>query len=415
MIPLKASIITIGDEILIGQIVDSNSAYLADRLFHIGFRTQEIRSISDQTNQIKATLNDIIKQNNLILITGGLGPTNDDRTKEALNEFFGGTMVIDENVLEDIKQFIIKRRGFLQLSDNNRAQAYVSNNSTVIRNPVGTAPVQVFRKNDCIIISMPGVPFEMKHIFEEKIIPDLKKRFNLTQNYYRTLHVVGYPESELANKLKQWEDKLPKSIELAYLPSPGVIRLRLTTLNNDHLETDNQIKTLRLILGNSIVAEGKEKVEYTLGKILSEKGYTIAVAESCTGGLLAQRIVSVAGASDYFTGSITAYSNDAKANLLNVKKETLINFGAVSEETAIEMAENVAKLFHTNLAISTTGIAGPTGGTPEKPVGTVWIGIYINGEVYARRFNFTHNRTVTMERSATVAMYEMVKNISTLE
>jgi nicotinamide-nucleotide amidase len=410
----KASIITIGDEILIGQIIDSNSAYLSDKLFHIGFRTEEIRSISDKPTHIKQTLTDLIGKNDLILITGGLGPTNDDRTKEALNDFFKGEMVINEDVLEDIKQFIIKRRGYLQLSDNNRAQAMVSNNCTVIRNPIGTAPVQLFNKNNCLVISMPGVPFEMKHIFNEKIIPELKKRYDLTQNYYRTIHVVGYPESELANKLKEWEDMLPESIELAYLPSPGVIRLRLTTLRNNHKETDNKVKELHKILGKSIVAEGKEKVEHTLGKLLKDKGYKIAVAESCTGGLLAQRIVTVAGASEYFQGGITAYSNEAKQNLLNVKHDTLVNHGAVSKETAIEMAYNAAKLFNTNLAISTTGIAGPSGGSSEKPVGTVWIGIYINGEVVAQQFNFTHDRMITMERSATVAMYEMIKNISFL-
>ncbi|PLX20407.1 MAG: competence/damage-inducible protein A [Salinivirgaceae bacterium] len=411
MNPYRASIVTIGDEILIGQIIDSNSAWLADKLFHLGFKITEIRSISDQPAQIEQTLAELTIKNDLILVTGGLGPTNDDRTKEALNDFFGGKMIMNENVLDDIKSFIAKRRGYLQLSDNNRAQAMVSDVSTVLRNAIGTAPGQLFNHNNCITISMPGVPFEMKHLFENQIIKELEKRFEIRPNKYRTLHVIGYPESELANKLSDWESNIPDSIELAYLPSPGVIRLRLSSLSNNNKDINNQIDKLRSIIGDSIIAEGKEKVEHTIGKLLSDKGYSIAVAESCTGGLLSQRIVSVAGASNYFQGSITAYSNEAKHRLLNVKNETLKQHGAVSKETAMEMAKNVASQFNTDIGISTTGIAGPTGGTTEKPVGTVWIGIYINGEVDAIHFMFTHNRTVIMERSATLAMYEMIKRI----
>jgi nicotinamide-nucleotide amidase len=411
MTPYKASIITIGDEILIGQIIDSNSAWLADRLFHIGFKISEIRSISDQPEQIKDTLAELTSKNNLVIVTGGLGPTNDDRTKEALNDFFGGKMVMNDEVLEDIKNFIIKRRGYLQLSDNNRAQALVSDVSVVLRNAIGTAPAQLFNYNNCITISMPGVPFEMKHLFDNQIIKEIEKRFEIRSNMYRTLHVIGYPESELANKLKDWESNLPESIELAYLPSPGVIRLRLSSQISNTDDINNQINKLNQIIGDNIIAEGKEKVEHTIGKLLSDKEYSISVAESCTGGLLAQKFVSVAGASDYFMGGITAYSNEAKQNLLNVKSETLKSFGAVSKETAIEMARNTAQLFKTDLAISTTGIAGPTGGTSEKPVGTVWIGFYVNGEVDALHFLFTHNRTVIMDRTATVAMYEMIKRL----
>lgn len=411
MNPYKASIVTIGDEILIGQIIDSNSAWLADKLFHLGFKISEIRSISDQPSQIKQTLVELTTTNDLILVTGGLGPTNDDRTKEALNDIFGGKMVMNEKVLDDIKRFVVKRRGYLQLSDNNRAQALVSDVSTVLRNTIGTAPAQLFSNNNCITISMPGVPFEMKHLFDNQIIKELENRFEIRPNKYRTLHVIGYPESELSNKISNWESNLPKSIELAYLPSPGVIRLRLSSQLDNTEDINNQIDKLHAIIGDNIIAEGKEKVEHTIGKLLTDNRYSIAVAESCTGGLLAQKFVSVAGASDYFLGSITAYSNEAKHNLLNVKNETLERYGAVSKETAIEMAENVAKQFNSNLAISTTGIAGPSGGTPEKPVGTVWIGIYINGEVDAIHFLFTHNRTVIMERSATVAMYEMIKRI----
>jgi nicotinamide-nucleotide amidase len=409
MAQYKASIITIGDEILIGQIIDSNSAWLADKLFHIGFKTCEIRSISDQPEQIKNTLAELSKENDLVIITGGLGPTSDDRTKEALNDFFGGEMYINKEVLEDIKQFIIKRKGYLKLSENNHAQALVSNRSKVLRNPVGTAPIQLFKHNNSIIVSMPGVPFEMKHVFEKSVIPELNIHFELHHNTYRTLHVIGYPESELANKLKPWEEDLPDDVELAYLPSPGVIRLRLSNKGGYDEVINKQADKLYNILGNSIVAEGKEKVEYTLGKLLKNKGFSISVAESCTGGMLAQRIVSVAGASAYFHGGVTAYSNEAKHALLKVKNETLEKYGAVSKKVAIEMVKGAAFVFKTDIAISTTGIAGPEGGTNEKPVGTVWIGIYIDGEVHTKHFLFTHNRMVTMERTATVAMYELIK------
>ncbi|HKK60104.1 MAG TPA: CinA family nicotinamide mononucleotide deamidase-related protein [Salinivirga sp.] len=404
----SASIITIGDEILIGQIVDSNSAWLADYLFHAGFEVKEIRSISDQPEHIQQTLDDAIATTDLVLLTGGLGPTNDDRTKFALNAYFNGEMVLNESVLDDIKAFIVKKRGYLKLTENNKAQALVSDKATVLRNPIGTAPIQMFNKSGTLIVSMPGVPFEMKHVFEHKVMAELHKHFVLEAHAYRTFHVVGYPESELANKLEQWENDLPESLELAYLPSPGVIRLRLKNQVNHTHNINLQAKKLYEILGSQIIAEGKEKVEFTLGKILKDNNKTISVAESCTGGLLGHRITSVAGASAYLKGGITAYSNEAKEKQLGVNSATLEKHGAVSEAVAKEMAIGAAKALNTNYAISTTGIAGPDGGTETKPVGTVWIGFYLEGEVHAQSFLFTHDRMVNMERTATVAMYNMI-------
>lgn len=405
----NASIVTIGDEILIGQIVDSNSAWLADYLFHEGIQVQEIRSISDEPDHICKTLDDLIGANDLVLLTGGLGPTNDDRTKVALNEYFKGQMITDEDVLEDIKSFIIRKRGYLSLSENNKAQALVSNAGKVIRNPIGTAPVQLFEKNNTIIISMPGVPFEMKHLFEHSILPELRQYFDLETHIYRTFHVIGYPESELAAKLEPWENNLPESLELAYLPSPGVIRLRLKDRINHSDNLEKQSEKLYEILGSNIIAEGKEKVEHTIGKILKDSNKTIGTGESCTGGLLGHRIASVPGASHYYKGSVTAYSNETKVQLLDVQEATINTHGAVSETTAKSMALGVAKTLSCDFAISTTGIAGPTGGTKEKPVGTVWIGFYLDGEVQAKRFHFTHDRIINIERTATVAMYELIR------
>ncbi len=406
-----ATIVTIGDEILIGQIIDSNSAWLADKLFHGGFEVNEIRSISDDPEQIKQTLEDIIPNTDLVLMTGGLGPTNDDKTKEALNDYFGGKLIMNNEVLDDIKKFIVEKRGYLSLTENNRAQALVSDNSKVLRNPVGTAPVQIFTHGSTKIISMPGVPFEMKHLFNKIIFPELKKEFDLSANTYRTYHVVGYPESELSNTLHDWESNLEKSLKLAYLPSPGVIRLRLSDERNNIEILDKQAEKLTQLLGKSIVAEGKEKVEHSLGKILSNKKLSISTAESCTGGLIAHRIASVPGASNYFKGGITAYSNEVKENQLKVNTQTLHTYGAVSEQTAKEMATGVAQLLQTDIGLATTGIAGPTGGTPEKPIGTLWTAIYIKGEVYSRHFQFTHGRMVNIERASTVTMYELLKKL----
>ncbi len=407
----KASIITIGDEILIGQITDTNSTWLADKLYHSGFEVNEIRSIKDKNEDIQKTLKDVIPKNNLVIITGGLGPTNDDITKVALNDYFGGQLVMNEEVLDDIKDFIVQKRGYLSLTENNRAQALVSDKCRVLRNPVGTAPVQLFTKNNTLIISLPGVPFEMKHLFNKIILPDLKKSFNLSENTYRTYHIVGYPESELANTLNDWESDLEESIKVAYLPSPGVIRLRISEENNRIDILNKQAAKLSGILGKSIVAQGKEKVEYTLGKILTNSKMSISTAESCTGGLMAHRISSVAGASEYFKGGITAYSNEVKENQLKVNGETLKRYGAVSKQTAEEMAIGAAKLLSTDISLATTGIAGPTGGTPEKPVGTLWVAIYIKGEVYTNHFRFTHDRSVNIERAATVTMYELLKKL----
>lgn len=407
----NASIVTIGDEILIGQIIDSNSAWLADKLFHAGFTITEIRSISDTPNQIKKTLSELSTKNQLIVLTGGLGPTSDDRTKSVLNDFFEGTFITNEEVLSDIKEFVKKRKGSVQLTDNNRAQALVSNNAQVLRNAIGTAPCQVFTKNSCTVVSLPGVPFEMKHLFEHRVIQLLQKQFALTTNSYKTYHVVGFAESKLSNTLTNWESKLPETVSIAYLPSPGVIRLRISETNGNQKLLEPYTEELKEIIGKNIVAEGKEKVEITLGKTCKNKQLTIAIAESCTGGLIAHKLTSIPGSSEYFMGSVTAYSNAAKIALLKVNASIIEKHGAVSEYVAREMAIGAANAFKTKVAIATTGIAGPDGGTPEKPVGTVWIAVYYHGEVHAHLFNFTHNRQINIERAATTAMYKTLEMI----
>jgi nicotinamide-nucleotide amidase len=408
---IKASIVTIGDELLIGQIIDNNSAWLADKLFHAGLTVQEIRSISDDPEQLEATLSELIAKNEVLILTGGLGPTSDDKTVETLNRFFGGELITNEDVLADIKSFVEKRRGFVNLTPNNRAQALVSTKAKVLRNPIGTAPSQVFEQNNCIVISLPGVPFEMKKIFEDLVLPLLNQQFELQASSYETLHVIGYAESELSTILAPWEAKMAPTMKIAYLPSPGIIRLRLS---EDYQNTEIlqlHLAELRQILGKNIVGSGKERVEYALSKILISNNLTIATAESCTGGSIGSRITSIAGASEIFKGGITAYSNEAKIALLKVESEDIAQYGAVSKQVACAMAKGAAQVLNTDIAVSTTGIAGPGGGTPEKPVGTVWIGVYVNGEVEAKKYKFTHSRQVNIERTATIAMYEVLRKL----
>ncbi|MFO7863572.1 MAG: nicotinamide-nucleotide amidohydrolase family protein, partial [Salinivirgaceae bacterium] len=344
-------------------------------------------------------------------LTGGLGPTSDDRTVETLNRFFGGDLVINEEVLADIKSFVEKRRGFVKLTPNNRAQALVSTKAKVLRNPIGTAPSQVFEQNNSMVISMPGVPFEMKEIVDDLVLPLLNEKFNLQASTYETLHVIGYAESELSTMLGTWEAKMAPTIKLAYLPSPGIIRLRISEDNQNTEILQLHVAELKQMLGKNIVGSGKERVEHALSKMLISNKLTISTAESCTGGSIGSRITAIAGASELFKGGITAYSNEAKIALLKVEPADIAQYGAVSKQVACAMAKGAAQAFNTDIAVSTTGIAGPGGGTPEKPVGTVWIGVYINGEVEAQKYKFTHSRQVNIERTATIAMYEVLRKL----
>ena len=388
-----AEIITIGDELLIGQVVDTNSAWIGQKLNKIGIEVLRIVSIRDREDEILEAIDNAMKRVNIVLVTGGLGPTKDDITKQTLCKYFHTRLVFSEEVFENIKRVLA---GKIPMNALNKGQAMVPEGCTVINNPVGSASVSWFERNDRVLVSMPGVPQEMKVVMTESILPKLHEKFQTDVIMHQTFLVQHYPESVLAEKLELWETALPESIKLAYLPKLGIIRLRLTGRGQDKKEVrallDSEKAKLEKILGEDIFCEEDTPLEVIIGELLKKKKITVSTAESCTGGSIAARLTSIAGSSEYFNGSIVAYSNEVKMNLLYVSPETLERHGAVSEETAREMAEGIAKNFDTNVAISTTGIAGPDGGTIDKPVGLVYIGIYINGKTTVNKYILKGNR-----------------------
>ena len=403
---MNVEIITIGDEILIGQIVDTNSAWMGSRLNEYGMEVIRISSISDKKEEIVKTLDDAAQRADIVLVTGGLGPTKDDITKHTLCEYFNTELVFSEEVLKDIEN-LLKPRGVV-INQLNRDQALVPKSCKVVRNPVGTAPAMWFEKNNTIFVSMPGVPFEMKQIMEQSILPELQKRFHTNTILHRTILTHGIAESMLAEKLETWENALPKCISLAYLPSPGLNRLRLTARgeNHDELESivDFEVKKLYQIIPEHIFGEADQNMAQVVGDLLKNKNQTLSTAESCTGGNIAHVITLNSGSSEYFTGSVVAYSNSVKSAILNVQPEILEKHGAVSQQVVEAMAIGVKNRLQTDYAIATSGIAGPTGGTSEKPVGTVWIAIASPNKVYAERFSFGKNREHNIERSTIYAL-----------
>lgn len=406
---MLAEIITIGDELLIGQVIDTNSAWMAEQLNLIGIKVHQITSISDDQNHILTTLNEASERAQLILITGGLGPTKDDITKQTLCKYFDTSLVFSEEAYANVEK-IFSSRGYA-VSELNRLQAMVPANCRVIANPNGTAPCMWFEKDDCIYVSMPGVPFEMKAIMEQEIIPQLLDKLNKVI-IHRTILTEGVGESHLASIIELWEDSLPSFIKLAYLPQPGMVRLRLTAYGTDRNELQSAIdkaeKELYPFAGNYIFGFDTDTMESVVGQLLRDKGMTLSTAESCTGGNIAQLITSIAGSSDYFKGSIVAYSNEIKENLLGVPHQVLVEHGAVSEQTVIAMAEGIRNRFATDYAISVSGIAGPGGGTPEKPVGTTWIAVATPTETIARKFMFGEHRGRNI-RKASISALNMLR------
>lgn len=406
---MLAEIITIGDELLIGQVIDTNSAWIAEQLNLIGIKVHQITSISDDQNHILTTLNEASERAQLILITGGLGPTKDDITKQTLCKYFDTSLVFSEEAYANVEK-IFSSRGYA-VSELNRLQAMVPANCRVIANPNGTAPCMWFEKDDCIYVSMPGVPFEMKAIMEQEIIPQLLDKLNKVI-IHRTILTEGVGESHLASIIELWEDSLPSFIKLAYLPQPGMVRLRLTAYGTDRNELQSAIdkaeKELYPFAGNYIFGFDTDTMESVVGQLLRDKGMTLSTAESCTGGNIAQLITSIAGSSDYFKGSIVAYSNEIKENLLGVPHQVLVEHGAVSEQTVIAMAEGIRNRFATDYAISVSGIAGPGGGTPEKPVGTTWIAVATPTETIARKFMFGEHRGRNI-RKASISALNMLR------
>ena len=374
---IKATIITIGDEILIGQIVDTNSVSIAKRLNSIGITVAEKLSIGDNAEQIEATLKRAHSQSQVVIITGGLGPTKDDITKHTLARIFSSPLVENKEVATFVEQLLAKRG--IAFNELNRSQALVPECCEVLFNYHGTAPGMWFDDGENVTISLPGVPFEMEHLMDE-VIPRLKAHYTLNSNIHRTMITSGIAESILAERIAAWEDALPADIKLAYLPAPNIVRLRLSTYNSADSEAartriNKLFSELYHIIPDNIVGYEDASVQQLVHQILTERGLTLAVAESCTGGTIASRFTAMAGSSAYFLAGVVSYSNESKRDVLGVNYDDIMRYGAVSESVARQMAEGARRITGADYAIATTGIAGPSGGTEEKPVGTVWIAV----------------------------------------
>jgi len=410
---MNVEIITIGDELLIGQVIDTNSAWMGQHLNNEGFDVTRITSIQDKKETIISSLKEALLRSEIILLTGGLGPTKDDITKETLADFFNAKLVFNETAYNNVVSFLKGRvKGINQL---NKAQAYVPENCDVINNPVGTAPIMWFEYRGKIIVSMPGVPLEMKTAMSDEIIPRLKSTFVTGHIIHKTIQVFNVPEAILAEQLEEWESTMPEYISLAYLPSPGKIRLRLTAKTNDKkLAEENILKltqSLYTIIGDHIFGEEDKSAQELLGEVLCKTQKTLAVAESCTGGNIGHLITSIPGSSVYFKGGVIAYDNTIKEKTLGVKTEALELHGAVSQKVVEQMAIGAKKLMHSDYSIATSGIAGPDGGTNEKPVGTVWIAIAGDFGVYSQRYNFGKIRLRNIQRSSDTALILLLKKI----
>lgn len=409
----SVEIITIGDEILIGQTVDTNSAWMGNELNLMGIRINRITSVSDNKDEIISSLDEALFRVEVVLMTGGLGPTSDDITKDTLAGFFGGKLVLDNEVLENVTERL--RRRNLQMNENNRRQAMVPDNCKVLKNLTGTAPGMLFEKSGKIVISMPGVPHEMKHIMKEHVLPLLAGRLPVGVIIHKNIMTYGVAEAMLAERLETFENKLPGEIRLAYLPAYGVIKLRLTAAGNDEKKiresVKDQVEKLYKIIPDVIYGEDEVMLEEVVGKLLNDNNLTVSTAESCTGGKIASLITSVPGSSGWFRGSVVAYDNSIKTGVLGVSKETLRIYGAVSAETAGEMARGARRLMGTDYAVAVTGIAGPTGGTADKPVGTVWMAIDSESGLITEKQIFADNRQINISRSSYGALNLLRKQI----
>lgn len=403
---MLAEIITIGDEILIGQIVDTNSAWMAQQLNVAGIRVKQISSVSDDRQHILTALAEAAQRADVIFITGGLGPTKDDITKKTLAEYFGVGMVENADALENVTNIFAKYNR--PLLDVNRLQAQVPQNCEVILNKNGTAPGMWFNESGNIYVSMPGVPFEMMYMMDEQVIPRIKSAFDLPAIIHKTILTVGEGESFLAERLADIEDSLPPHIKLAYLPKLGQVRLRLSAYGADEasLRSEIELHALRIAdrVANVVVTTEDVPLEKAIIKLMGDKGLTLSLAESCTGGYLSHLFTQHAGSSKVFLGGAVTYSNQLKQSLLGVKPETLDQYGAVSEQTVTEMVEGALRNFKSDYALAITGVAGPDGGTADKPVGTVWIGAASASKTLVKKFTFGSRRLQNIERSATGAL-----------
>lgn len=408
---MLASIITIGDEILYGRTVDTNSAWMGRALSDIGIRVNDIRSIADDKQDILNALAAVPANVQLVLITGGLGPTKDDITKLTLAEYFGTKLVMNNEILSLLEEYFSKRgRPMLQV---NRDQALMPEACTPLRNDRGTAWGMWFEKNGKVFVSMPGVPREMVALMEQEVLPRVKAQFDLPIIIHQHLLAAGIGESYIAEKIADLEDSLPPEIKLAYLPDLGKVKLRLTARGTDreHLETllQEQVTAFSERIGRYIYGHNEDRFEAAVGKILLEQGKTISTAESCTGGLISSMLTSIPGSSKYFEGGVVSYSYQAKEDLLGVSAETITTHGAVSEEVVTEMVIGACKTLKTDVAIAVSGIAGPSGGTEDKPVGTVWVAVGSPDRIVTRKYQFPADRQHNVELSTVMALELMRK------
>ena len=424
---MRAEIITIGDELLIGQVVDTNSAWMAQRLNEVGIELHQITSVHDNREHILSALNEAFSRADIVLTTGGLGPTKDDITKHVLCEYFGTTLVEDARVRAHVCELYKERPNVLNRL--TATQWLVPNSATILPNRVGSAPIMVFRKevektskfviqNSKLLIAMPGVPHEMKIAMTEQVLPYLSK-FTIQNSQFpiihRTLLLYGIPESTLALRIEEWENALPATMHLAYLPKDGTIRLRLSSYGEASAEEMNmQIDALKPLIADYLIATEDLPLEAILGHLLKQRGQTIATAESCTGGRLAAALNAQPGSSAFYLGSVVAYANEVKEQVLGVKHDTLLQYGAVSEQTVLEMANGVRHHMHADYAIATSGIAGPDGGTPDKPVGTVWIAWATPEATTAKCYHFgmAREREQITQRAVTAAIVELIKSLN---
>lgn len=410
---MKVEIINIGDELLIGQVINTNASWMSQQLSFSGFDVCRVVVIPDKREDILDALNSATSRADIILLSGGLGPTRDDITKYTLCEYFNTRLVFHEESYKNIER-IFAARG-MAVSELNRQQAEVPEKCIPILNVQGTAPGMLFEQNGKIFISLPGVPFEMKKLMSDYVIPELSTRFNLPAIIHHTINTEGIAESTLADTIKEWELSLPGHMHLAYLPSPGIVRLRITGVGPDKEVLITEIASFEEKLGKIIpeyiYSYNDEALEEVLGKALLNKGYSLCTAESCTGGYIAHRITSVPGSSRYFKGSVVAYSNEIKNSVLDIPLEILEKHGAVSREVVSLMAENARKLLKSDVAVAVSGIAGPDGGTPEKPVGTVWAAVSSPKGTFEKKFLFGDNRERNIVRTGNSALHLILKNI----
>ncbi|WP_300736445.1 competence/damage-inducible protein A [uncultured Alistipes sp.] len=403
---MKATIITIGDEILIGQIVDTNSVSIARHLNAAGIVVREKLSIGDDRRQIIEAVERAMKGSEVTILTGGLGPTKDDITKKTLAEMFHSEMRYDQQVAAHVEKMLTGRG--IEFNDLNRSQALVPTVCTVLFNAHGTAPGMWFERNGHVVVSLPGVPYEMEHLMQDEVMPRLKAHFSLRQIVHRTMITAGLPESMLAKRIEAWENALPHYLKLAYLPNPGAVRLRLSAYEVEGesvaREIDRQFEALRKIIPHNVIGFETASMQELVHGLLTERKQTLATAESCTGGSIAVRFTALPGASAYFRCGVVAYSNEAKADILGVRADDITRYGAVSEQVARQMAEGARRVAGADYAIATTGIAGPTGGSEEKPVGTVWIAVATPERTVAQLRQCGSDRGQIIDRASAFAI-----------